>query len=120
MNRSLPRFLSLRRRKRRRRPSSVRLLKKIAKLVPSIFRPADFLHFRPGVDTPRYSFANAVGGLAVRDIRTGELIWSSLGTAPRGCIGVTLSNGRVYWPGAANGMIYCWESGQEQSEGSSR
>jgi outer membrane protein assembly factor BamB len=60
--------------------------------------------------TPRYSFAITVGGLNVRDAKTGKLMWLSSGFAPRGCVNVTLSNGRVFWPSAASGVIYCWET----------
>jgi outer membrane protein assembly factor BamB len=59
--------------------------------------------------TPRYAFAATVGGLNVRDVATGELLWRSPGFAPRGCVNPALANGRVFWPSAASGMIYCWE-----------
>ena len=59
--------------------------------------------------TPYYSFAITVGGLNVRDVRTGELAWLSPGFAPRGCVNPALASGRVFWPSAASGMIYCWE-----------
>src|SRR5262249_12288882 len=54
--------------------------------------------------TPNYSFAITVGGLIVRDVKTGALHWQSPGFAPRACVGVTLANGRVFWPSAASGM----------------
>ena len=60
--------------------------------------------------TPNLAFAITVGGLNVRDVKTGELLWLSPGFAPRGCVNPTLANGRVFWPSAASGMIYCWES----------
>ncbi len=60
--------------------------------------------------TPKYSFAITVGGLNVRDVKTGKLLWLSPGFAPRGCVNVTISNGRVFWPSAASGVIYCWEN----------
>jgi hypothetical protein len=47
--------------------------------------------------------------LNVRDIKTGDLLWRSPGFAPRGCVNATLGNGRVFWPSAASGMIFCWE-----------
>lgn len=59
--------------------------------------------------TPRYAFAATVGGLNVRDIKNGELLWRSPGFAPRGCVNPALANGRVFWPSAASGMIFCWE-----------
>lgn len=59
--------------------------------------------------TPNYAFAITVGGLNVRDVKTGELLWRSAGFAPRGCVNPALANGRVFWPSAASGMIYCWE-----------
>lgn len=59
--------------------------------------------------TPDYAFAITVGGLNVRDVKTGTLAWQSPGFAPRGCVNVVLANGRVFWPSAASGMIYCWE-----------
>jgi outer membrane protein assembly factor BamB len=59
--------------------------------------------------TPRYAFAATVGGLNVRDVKNGELLWRSPGFAPRGCVNPALANGRVFWPSAASGMIFCWE-----------
>jgi outer membrane protein assembly factor BamB len=59
--------------------------------------------------TPRFAFAITVGGLNVRSVKTGELLWLSPGFAPRGCVNAVLSNGRVFWPSAASGMIFCWE-----------
>ena len=59
--------------------------------------------------TQRYAFAITVGGLNVRDVRTGELLWQSPGFAPRGCVNAVLADGRVFWPSAASGVVYCWE-----------
>jgi len=59
--------------------------------------------------TPKYSFAITVGGLNVREVGSGKLMWLSPGFAPRGCVNATLANGRVFWPSAASGVIYCWE-----------
>lgn len=59
--------------------------------------------------TSRYAFAITVGGLNVRDVKTGELLWRSPGFAPRGCVNAVLANGRVYWPSAASGTVFCWE-----------
>ena len=63
--------------------------------------------------TPRYAIAATVGGLNVRDVNTGELLWRSPGFAPRGCVNPAISNGRVFWPSAASGMVYCWEPARE-------
>ena len=60
--------------------------------------------------TPTLSFAITVGGLNVRDVKSGALLWQSPGFAPRGCVNAILANGRVFWPSAASGMIFCWES----------
>lgn len=59
--------------------------------------------------TPNVAFAITVGGLNVRDVKTGDLLWQSPGFAPRGCVNAVLANGRVFFPTAASGMIYCWE-----------
>lgn len=59
--------------------------------------------------TSRYAFAITVGGLNVRDVRTGELLWQSPGFAPRGCVNAVLADGRVFWPSAASGTVFCWE-----------
>jgi len=59
--------------------------------------------------TPNLAFAITVGGLNVRAVQTGELLWLSPGFAPRGCVNAVLANGRVFWPSAASGMIFCWE-----------
>lgn len=66
--------------------------------------------------TPRYAFAATVGGLNVRDVSNGELLWRSPGFAPRGCVNVALANGRVFWPSAASGMIFCWEPEMARSQ----
>jgi hypothetical protein len=64
--------------------------------------------------TPGLAFAITVGGLNVRDVKTGELLWLSPGFAPRGCVNPTLANGRVFWPSAASGMIFCWEPAKQE------
>jgi outer membrane protein assembly factor BamB len=64
--------------------------------------------------TPNLAFAITVGGLNVRDVKTGALLWQSPGFAPRGCVNAILANGRVFWPSAASGMIFCWEPDGEQ------
>jgi hypothetical protein len=60
--------------------------------------------------TPKLSFAITVGGLNVREVKSGALLWQSPGFAPRGCVNPAIGNGRVFWPSAASGMIYCWEA----------
>ena len=42
-------------------------------------------------------------------VKNGELLWRSPGFAPRGCVNPAVANGRVFWPSAASGMIFCWE-----------
>lgn len=59
--------------------------------------------------TPACAFAITVGGLNVRDVKTGELLWRSPGFAPRACVNAILANGRVFWPSNASGTIFCWE-----------
>jgi outer membrane protein assembly factor BamB len=59
--------------------------------------------------TPRFAFAITVGGLNVREVETGKLLWRSPGFAPRGCANAVLANGRVFWPSNASGMVFCWE-----------
>jgi outer membrane protein assembly factor BamB len=65
--------------------------------------------------TPKYAFAITVGGLNVREVTNGELLWRSPGFAPRGCVNPILSNGRVFWPSAASGLIFCWEPARESA-----
>jgi len=55
------------------------------------------------------SLAISVSGLSVRDAVTGKLLWQSPGFAPRACVNATIANGRVFFPTAASGMLYCWE-----------
>ena len=45
----------------------------------------------------------------IRDVKTGALLWLSPGFAPRGCVNAAIANGRVFFPTAASGMIFCWE-----------
>ena len=59
--------------------------------------------------TPEFSFAITLGGLNVREVRTGKLLWESPGFAPRACVNPVLANGRIFWTSAASGMIYCFE-----------
>jgi outer membrane protein assembly factor BamB len=59
--------------------------------------------------TPEYSFAITVGGLHVREVRTGKLLWRSPGFAPRACVNPVLADGRIFWTSGASGMVFCWE-----------
>ena len=59
--------------------------------------------------TPNLSVNVTVAGLHVRDAKSGALLWRSPGFAPRGCVNPALANGRVFWPSAASGMLFCWE-----------
>ncbi len=59
--------------------------------------------------TPECGFAITVGGLHVRDVRSGRPLWRSPGFAPRACVNPVLANGRVFWTSGASGMIFCWE-----------
>ena len=59
--------------------------------------------------TPKLAVSVTVAGLSVRDAASGEQLWLSPGFAPRGCANPSVANGRVFWPSAANGMIFCWE-----------
>ena len=63
----------------------------------------------PVVLTPSLSVNVTVSGLHVRDVKTGALLWLSPGFAPRGCVNPSLANGRVFWPSAASGLLFCWE-----------
>jgi len=55
------------------------------------------------------SIAVTVGGLYVRDVRTGELLWLSKGFAPRTCSNAIAANGRVFVNPQVNGVLYCFE-----------
>jgi outer membrane protein assembly factor BamB len=70
---------------------------------------ADTHSCSPVALTASYSLASSVGGLNIRSVTTGALIWCSPGFAPRGCQNVALANGRVFWPSSASGVIFCWE-----------
>jgi len=59
--------------------------------------------------TPNLSVNVTVNGLHVRDAKTGALLWLSPGFAPRGCVNPSIANGRVFWPSAASGLVFCWE-----------
>jgi outer membrane protein assembly factor BamB len=56
------------------------------------------------------SLVATVGGLYVRDMKTGELLWrSERGFAPRNCTNPAVTNGRVFINPQVNGMLYCFE-----------
>jgi hypothetical protein len=61
--------------------------------------------------TPNVSINVTVSALHVRDVKTGAQLWDSPGFAPRACTNPSLSNGRVFWPSAASGVLFCWEPG---------
>ena len=56
-----------------------------------------------------YSLALSVAGLCVRDIKTGEQLWLSLGFASRTCSNPIAAGGRVYCNPTVTGMVYCFE-----------
>ena len=55
------------------------------------------------------SLAVTVSGLHVRDMKTGGIVWSSPGFAPRTCSSPIVANGRIFYNPQINGMIYCFE-----------
>jgi len=55
------------------------------------------------------SIAVTVGGLYVRDVRTGELLWLSKGFAPRTCSNASVANGRILVNPQLDGVLYCFE-----------
>ena len=58
------------------------------------------------------SIAVTVGGLHIRDVRTGELLWRSKGFAPRTCSNAIASNGRIFYNPQVDGVFYCFEPGR--------
>jgi hypothetical protein len=48
-------------------------------------------------------------GLYARDMTTGNILWQSLGFAPRACTSPTAANGRLFYCPNANNMLYCFE-----------
>ncbi|MGQ9662073.1 MAG: outer membrane protein assembly factor BamB family protein [Kiritimatiellia bacterium] len=59
--------------------------------------------------TPALALAVTVAGLHVRDVQTGALLWLSPGFAARACVNPSLGSGRVFFPTATSGTIFCWE-----------
>src|SRR5262249_60409564 len=57
----------------------------------------------------KLSFAVSSSGLYVRDLTTGEIVWQSLGFAPRTCTNPVPANGRLFFSPNANNMLYCFE-----------
>ena len=45
----------------------------------------------------------------IRDVNSGELLWKSMGFAPRTCSSAIPSNGRIFCNPQVNGMLYCFE-----------
>jgi len=59
--------------------------------------------------TSKLSYAVSSSGLYVRDLTTGDILWQSLGFAPRTCTNPTPANGRLFFSPNANNMLYCFE-----------
>ena len=58
----------------------------------------------------KLSLVAGVGGLCVRDVNSGELLWQSeMGFAPRSCANPAIANGRVFVNPQVNGMLYCFQ-----------
>jgi len=55
------------------------------------------------------SVAVTVSGLYLRDVKTGEILWSSLGFAPRACSSPAAANGRIFYNPQCDAMIFCFE-----------
>ncbi|MCX7590551.1 MAG: PQQ-like beta-propeller repeat protein, partial [Kiritimatiellae bacterium] len=64
----------------------------------------------PVVLTPNLSIAVTVAGLHLRDVQTGSLLWLSPGFAARACVNPSMALGRLFFPSATSGTIFCWES----------
>lgn len=57
----------------------------------------------------RLSYAVSTTGLYARDVDTGQIVWQSLGFAPRACTTPTAANGRLFYNPNVNNMLYCFE-----------
>jgi len=55
------------------------------------------------------SYAVSTTGLYARDMTTGDIVWQSLGFAPRACTTPTAANGRLFFSPNVNNMLYCFE-----------
>lgn len=55
------------------------------------------------------SFAVSTSGLYVRDLRSGKVLWQSLGFAPRACTCPVAANGRLFFSPNVNNTLYCFE-----------
>jgi len=62
------------------------------------------------------SIAATVGGIYVRDVETGEMLWQSSGFAPRACSNAIVANGRIFYNPQVDGMLYCFEATKEAPE----
>lgn len=61
------------------------------------------------LSTNKLSFAVSSSGLYVRDLNSGDILWQSLGFAPRACTNPVPANGRLFFSPNANNMLYCFE-----------
>lgn len=68
------------------------------------------------LSTARLSFAVSSSGLYVRDLSSGEIIWQSLGFAPRACTNPVPAGGRLFFSPNANNMLYCFEPMRKEKE----
>ncbi|QDU31387.1 Quinohemoprotein alcohol dehydrogenase ADH-IIG precursor [Anatilimnocola aggregata] len=59
--------------------------------------------------TGRISYAVSSSGLYARNVDSGEIIWQSLGFAPRACTTPIAANGRLFFSPNVNNSIYCFE-----------
>jgi outer membrane protein assembly factor BamB len=59
--------------------------------------------------TGRISYAVSSSGLYARDVDSGEILWQSLGFAPRACTTPIAANGRLFFSPNVNNSLYCFE-----------
>ena len=59
--------------------------------------------------TGRISYAVSSSGLYARDVDSGEILWQSLGFAPRACTTPIAANGRLFFSPNVNNTLYCFE-----------
>lgn len=64
---------------------------------------------RDGLTTGRISYAVSSSGLYARDVDSGEILWQSLGFAPRACTTPIAANGRLFFSPNVNNTLYCFE-----------
>jgi outer membrane protein assembly factor BamB len=61
------------------------------------------------VTSGRIAFAVSSSGLYARDLNSGQVVWQSLGFAPRACTCPVAANGRLFFSPNVNNMLYCFE-----------